>query len=132
MRHEKGNTLLMELVIVILFFALSQGIVLKAFVRAQQINHAAEITNLALMRAEDTAETLAVSSNAESALRSLGYTAVDGQYRADSDDGYRITADITHFSQPAGIITTVELSAYRDTAKLFSLPAVRYQEASAP
>jgi len=132
MRQEKGNALLVELVIVILFFALSQVIVLQAFVKAQQLNHAAEVTSLALLSAEDTAETLAASNDAESTLRSLGYHAVEGQYQTDSKDGYRITADISHFTQPTGVITTVELSAYRDAAKLFTLPAVRYQEANTP
>ncbi|HPS82273.1 MAG TPA: hypothetical protein PLP25_10510 [Candidatus Limiplasma sp.] len=128
MRHEKGNILLVELLIVILFFTLSQVIVLQAFVKAQQLNREAGITNLALLRAEDTAETLAVSDNAE---ESLGFTATDGLFQAESEDGYRITAEITHFTQTTGVLTTVTVKAFRDMTELFALPAVRYREVSA-
>ncbi|HNW87199.1 MAG TPA: hypothetical protein PKJ47_09695 [Candidatus Limiplasma sp.] len=131
MRHEKGNILLVELLIVILFFTLSQVIVLQAFVKAQQLNREAGITNLALLRAEDTAETLAVSDNAEETLASLGFTATDGLFQAESEDGYRITAEITHFTQTTGVLTTVTVKAFRDMTELFALPAVRYREVSA-
>lgn len=132
MRNYKGNTLLIELMVVILFFALSQAIVLRVFARAQSLNHEAQVTNIALMRAEDTAETLAVSTNTEVALQSLGFVSQDGRYELVSPDGYRLTASISRFSQPSGELTTVELHAYRGTAELFAMPAVRYQGVNTP
>jgi len=133
MRDHRGNTLLIEMVVVILFFALSQTIVLQVFAKAQQVNRNAEILNHALMRAEDAAETLAVSDDAETALTELGFTLNADEYRlADEEDGYRLVATVGRFTQPAGVLTTVELKAYRDDTELFTLPASRYREVNAP
>ncbi len=133
MRDHRGNTLLIEIVIVILFFALSQAIVLQVFARAQQVNHNTELTNHALMRAEDAAETLAVSSDADAALVSLGFVRNGDAYSLTDDEGYRLTATVLRFTQSAGVLTTVELTGYSDDTELFTLPAVRYgEEAGTP
>lgn len=130
MRYQKGNTLLLELVVVILFFALSQAIVLQVFAKAQTLNREAQVTNLAVMRAEDAAETLAVSDDAEGTLLALGFTATDDGYLCTSGDGYRLVATLSRFTQPSGELTTVEIHAYRGATELFTLPAVRYREVS--
>jgi len=132
MRNYKGNTLLIELMVVILFFALSQAIVLRVFAHAQALNQVAQVTNIALMRAEDTAETLAVSTDTVTALQSLGFSSTGEDYELVSPDGYRLTASIHRFTQPSGELTTVELHAYRGITELFVLPAVRYQGVSMP
>ena len=132
MRTYKGNTLLIELMVVILFFALSLTIVLQVFSRAQALNSDAQITNDALLCAEDAAETLAVSANAEEALRSLGFAPNGGDYELVSPNGFRLVASLSRFSQPSGELTRVSLSAYRGANELFTLPAVRYQEVNTP
>ena len=45
MRSHQNNLLLIEMVIVLLFFALSQAVVLQVFTKAQQINRNAEIAD---------------------------------------------------------------------------------------
>ena len=132
MRSHQNNLLLIEMVIVILFFALSQAVVLQVFTKAQQINQDAQIADHALMRAEDTAETLAVQADAEAALLSLGFSLQDHQYILVDEDGYRLEAGIDRLSQPAGTLTTVEIRAYQKDHLLFTLPAVQYREATAP
>jgi hypothetical protein len=132
MRDHRSNTLLIEIVIVILFFALSQAVVLQVFAGAQQLNRDAEILNRALMRAEDAAETLAVSGDADAALTSLGFSSDGDGYALSDSEGYRLTATVSRFSQPAGVLTTVELTGYQGDTELFTLPAVRYGEAVAP
>lgn len=132
MRNYKGNTLLIELMVVILFFALSQAIVLQVFARAQTLNHEAQVSDYALMRAEDTIETLAASTDTVTALQSLGFAPSGGDYELVSPDGYRLTASIARFTQPSGELITVGLHAYRGTVELFMLPAVRYQGVEVP
>jgi len=132
MRDHRSNTLLVEIVIVILFFALAQTVVLQVFARAQQINRNAVILNHALMRAEDAAETLAAGDDAEEALVSLGFAADREAYGLTDEEGYRLAASINRLTQAEGVLTTVELTAYRDDTLLFTLPAVQYREVSAP
>ena len=127
MRSYKGNTLLIELVIGILFFALSQMIILQVFAKAQSINQLSAITNSALTSAENTAETLTVSADPEQALRQLGYTPTNSGYETVQEGAYRITATVSRLTQPSGLLTTVTLSAYRGNQRLFTLPAVRYE-----
>jgi len=112
MRNHRGNMLLTELTIVLLFFAIVQAIVLQVFAKAHLMNRDAEILNNALLRAEDITETLAVSPSAEAALLALGFLLKDGTYK------------------PAGMLTQVELTAWQGDKKLFTIPALRYQGGS--
>ena len=135
MKHFKGNTLLIELMIVLLFFALSQAIILQVFASAQQTNRTVSLRNAALMQAQNTAEFLAVATtDAETALLSLGYTAdSDALFIADHpSEGYQLTAQISRFTQPSGVLTTVTITARQEGRPLFTLPAVRYQGVRLP
>lgn len=126
-RYSKVNALLIELLIVLLFFTLSQTIIVQVFADAQQTNHKAEMLNRALSFSQDAAEMLAVSDKPEETLQSLGFYKENGIYRYTVDAHYRLTADIARFTQPAGVLTTVTLCAYRDAEILFTLPAPHYQ-----
>lgn len=127
MKHWKNNTLLIEIAIAILFFSLSQTIVLQVFAKASLINHETLIQNSARMRAEDVAETLAVSDDMQATLLELGFTATDGGLMQSSGEGYQILADVQRFTQPAGVLVTVNLQGYRGSTWLFAFPVSRYQ-----
>lgn len=131
MRNYRGNTLLVELVIVILFFTLSVSIVLQVFARAQTLNRDADVLNHALMQAENTAETLSVSTRPEDVLQSLGYARRENGFEAVAD-GYRISATVNRFTQPSGELITVALQGWQGDKLLFTLPAVRYLGGDAP
>lgn len=132
MKSSRGNTLLVELTVVILFFALSQAIVLQVFAKAQQLNHDTEVLHRALTQARDVAETMAVSDNAEAALAAMGFAPTEGSAVAIDGDGYRLTANITRLSQPTGVLTTVTLTGQHGQTVLFSFPATRYKGGMSP
>ena len=103
MKTSRGNTLLVELTVVILFFALSQAIVLQVFAKAQQVNRETEVLHGALTQARDVAETLAVSDDAEPALAAMGFIAdrTTGFAVTFVGDGYRLTANgISRLTSP--------------------------------
>ncbi len=127
MRNHKGNMLLVELTIVLLFFAVSQAIILQVFVKAQEINRDATLRNNALLKIEDTAEMLAASQDAATTLLSLGFVLDEEVYTFHSLDGFQINAALTRLTQPAGVLTSVELAAYQGERMLFSLPALQYR-----
>lgn len=128
MQNHRHPILLIEVSLVILFFALSQAVLLQVFAKAQQVNHRAAIQNHALMCAQNTAETLAGSIDPEQTLSALGYVANGNQYLLIDPEGYRIEAVVTRFTQPTGILTTIALKVYNAETELFSLPAVIYRE----
>lgn len=130
MRQNKA--LLAELLVTVLFFALSQAVVLQVFLKAEQLNRDAQTRNHALLRAEDAAETLAVSGDAEQALLELGYARGGDAYTLTDAEGYTLQATVSRLTQPAGEWVTVSLTAYRQGKALFTLPAVRYQGVSTP
>lgn len=126
MRNLRGNTLLIELTVVILFFAVSQAIVLQVFAKAQQMNRDSALLNRALVYAENTAETLAVSDDVAASLTALGFLAAEDGYVAELEPGCRITATVADLTQPSGVLHSVSLTAYQKESPLFTIPIVRY------
>lgn len=126
------KALLAELLVAVLFFTLCQVVILQVFTKAEQINRNAQIRNHALMQAENAAETLAVSDDAEQALLALGFAGDGGNYTLIDLEGYRLQAEISYVMQPAGNFTSVELKAYQQEKELFTLPVVCYRGVSAP
>lgn len=133
MKTSRGNTLLVELTVVVLFFALSQAIVLQVFAKAQQINRETAVLHGALTQARDVAETLAVSDDVQPTLYAMGFVSPpEGGSPSLAGDGYRLTADISRLTQPSGVITTVTLTALRGETVLFTFPATRYKGGVSP
>ena len=132
MQSGKNNMLLVELLIVLLFFALSQAIVVQVFARAQQVNHAADLQNRTLSTAQNAAEALAVSEDPAATLQQLGFTVADGAYALAVEGEYTLSASILRAAQPAGMLTTVQIEGQRANETLFTLPACQYREVTAP
>lgn len=126
MRTYKGNVVLIELVIVLIFFALSQVAIVQVFAAAQQKTNESRLLNEALLTAQDAAEQLALSDDPEALLSGLGYAQQDGLYRYQSPAGYAVVARITRLTQPNGALVSVQLSAQQGDATLFTLPVNRY------
>ena len=115
MRTYKGNVVLIELVIVLIFFALSQVAIVQVFAAAQQKTNESRLLNEALLTAQDAAEQLALSDDPEAGL-----------YRYQSPAGYAVVARITRLTQPNGALVSVQLSVQQGDATLFTLPVNRY------
>lgn len=126
MRNTRGNTLLVELTVVILFFAVSQAVVLQVFAKAQQVNRHTAVLNRALLFAEKTAETLAATDDVRETLISLGFAEENDGYETAEGGEYRVTATVANLKQPSGVLHTVTLNAYQGEELLFTLPATRY------
>ena len=132
MREHRSNMLLIELAIVLLFFTITQAITLQVFAKAQQLNRNATILNLALAAAENAAEIISVTPDAKSALSQLGFAPGAEGYTLVSPEGFRLTASIERFTQPAGLLTSITLHAHRGDDFLFALPTLMYQGGTRP
>ncbi len=126
-RRYRGNVVLVELIIVILFFALSQMVVLQVFAAAQEKTTANAARSAAMLAVQDTLECLSVSDDAENTLEQLGYVREGAGYRREESHGVELTAVINRLSQPAGVLTKVALTALQGGEELFCFPSIHYQ-----
>lgn len=125
MGRYKGNIVLIELVIVMIFFSLSQVAIIQVFAAAQQKTDESRLLGDALLAAQDTAEQLAASADPEALLAELGYQQQNGLYRYQTEQ-YELTAQISRLTQPGGTLLSVQLAALREDEVLFTLPVNHY------
>lgn len=126
MKSYKGNMLLIELVIVILFFSLSQVVIVQVFSEAQRKTVNTTWLNTALAQAEDTVERLAKEEKPDEALKAMGYEQDGEDYVYREVSGVELVATIHRLTQPAGEMVRVEISARQGDAELFVLPSLQY------
>ena len=129
-RNYKGNMLLIELVLVLIFFSLSQAVVLQAFALAQQKTADSRATNAALSMAQDVAEVVSAAERPDAALLSLRFAGEDGRYVYVDENGFDLYADVQREDAAGGVLYTVSLRAERAGRVLFTFPAARYAEVS--
>lgn len=125
MKNYKGNMLLIEFVIVILFFALSQVVLVQVFADAHRRTVNTARLNQALAYAENTAEVVSVQSPRD-ALVKLGYFQIGEEYLYTGIDGVELYAYLETIAQPSGQLFHVEIRAERENQTLFTLPSARY------
>lgn len=129
MKHYRGNMLLIELVIVLLFFSLSQVIVVQVFAAAQKKTADSGVAYTALTLAQDVAERLSCTDDPQELLKEMGFAGQGTKFVLEAQQGYILTAEITKLEQPAGILRTVMLTATRNGEVLFAFPSTNYEEA---
>ena len=119
------NTLLVEIRIAVLFFALAATVVLDAFVIARSQSREAAAYNTALAQAQDVADSLYMSDDAQSALESAGFVQADGGWTYESED-FTLEVTLGEEAMAAGVMRVADVRAERDGATLFKLPCSRY------
>ena len=98
-KHNRQNTLLMEILIVVLFFALCSTVILNVFVGAHNQSEQAGAQADALIAAQSLADRLYAADERKDVLRQSGFA-------EDEDGAWRL--------------------ALRQEKTLFSLPSARY------
>lgn len=127
--RPKSSALLMELLIVILFFMIASMILIRVFAAARLQSEKAEMITDSLSEAQNVADRLYVSEEPEILLESLGFSSQDGVWVRDSGK-YRMEALITEERDEAGIFRRQEVRVISEDEMLFSLPCSRRQEVS--
>ncbi|MEF9880200.1 MAG: hypothetical protein RR653_00725 [Clostridia bacterium] len=126
MKNYKGNMLLVELVIAILFFSLSQVVIMQVFATSQQMANESKLLHKALNVSEDVAEQLSGESQPDAMLLSLGFMGGNGSYILADPAGFDLHVDLTRLEQPAGQMIRATLSVRREQQLLFSFPSAYY------
>lgn len=122
----QGNVLLVEIIVVLLFFSLSAVIFMGVFVRARQMTEEAALLTAANERMSAWAEELALTPAAEEYLAAQGFLQTDGQWALTGEQAV-YTAQAAEENTGAGIRTRVLLEAWdQDGNALTSLTAGGY------
>ena len=126
----RKNVLLIELIAVIFFFAISTVVTVQVFYEANRQSRINYRTTCALVEIESWAERFSMLSNPDDLSAEWGAPMENGMYRLDSDDEFFITLKREAEVTGAGVITRFTLSAYdarfADTPLLVSLPVDVY------
>lgn len=135
--RQKSNSLLVEILIVIMFFALASTVIVQLFATAHRKSVQTKERNMAMITLQSVVEQVQASAE-------TGKTTVDDKTyplsqplvlffdkdwnRGDQSSPYYIRVNISHQTTPAGMLRTVEAEAFaaRGSRSVYSLSAKRY------
>ena len=122
---NRSNALLMELLIVVMFFMLAAAMLVQVFAKARAVTGRAGLIAAVTARAQSQADLLIAAEDPEAALRSLGYTNDGAGWTLGEAD---CTFSVTLLRQPDGL-TRQELTVKdHDGAVLLTLPCSVWRE----
>lgn len=125
-KHSTANILLVELVLVILFFMLCVATIVEMFGLARTKSAFAKAASQAMMVVENLEERLAGTADASLEMEREGFVPTDGGWEK-TDGLYTIRAVETREETEGGTLRTVTFTAQQNTGKaLFELPVVNY------
>ena len=136
--RNRSNVLLVEILIVVLFFMLSATVLVQVFSTARSLTLRAGVENRALAEAQNVAEALCAADDPDALLDEMDFSLSHGVWTRDGGEyGLYVTMSV----EPAGAgeLWRAEVWAYRlsrdaedgrpASETLFSLPCARYKEA---
>ena len=125
-KHGTANILLIELVLVILFFMLCVSTIVEMFGAARVKSAWAKAGSQAMLIVENLEERLAASDDAGGELSRQGFVQEEDRWVL-REEGYTLTAVESQEKTEAGTLRTVAFSAEQKTGKpLFELPVTHY------
>ena len=125
---NRSNALLVELLIVVMFFMLAATVLLKVFSGAASQGNRAGMTIEAMNGAQNVAESLYSAEDPEKALREMGF-ALDGGVWSRNDGDFVIEAVTQKTDRAHGVWYGQEVRVIAEGERMFTLPCSRYEEA---
>ena len=122
---HRANTLLVELLIVILFFMLAATTIVELFATARQKSRTATIRTNAIMVVQNMADELYLADDPESVLKAYELVPGENGWTAEKD-GYQINVTKEDDVRENGTLRKVEISVIADDKVLLTLPCDKY------
>lgn len=119
------NALLVEILIAVLFFALSATVILETFATSRSQTSRAGLVNAAMGAGQDLAERLYAAVDAGGLLEEEGFAFGGDAWEKDFGE-YRMRVQIDGEPTAAGMLRRMEVSALEGDESLFALPCSRY------
>ena len=124
---NRGNALLVELLIVVMFFMLASTVLLRMFSAARDQGRQAELMTRALNEAQNVADTLYAAADPEAALESLGFVR-EGEAWALEGADYTVLATSSVEDREEGRMRAQAVRVTAAGETVCSLPCSRYEE----
>lgn len=124
-----NNALLVELLIVIMFFMIASTLLIRIFTGARQQSARAERITVSLAEAQNAADQLYAAEDAGSVLESLGFVQQGTGWVYTAED-YQMEADALEERDEYGVFLRREIRVTADGETLFSLPCSRWKGVS--
>ena len=129
-KQNQTNALLVELLIVILFFMLGSSILIRVFGASYKLTGQADRMAQAMLEAQNTADTLYSAADIRQALEELGFTGTDsgseGETWTRQDDGYTLQVTYAQEEMEHGVMNRMQVQAADGEEVMITLPCSRY------
>ncbi len=126
MKHSnRANSLLLELLLVILFFMLASVTLVEMFGAARGKSNEARAINSAVLESQNLAETLYDSDDPETALLAYGFAGDGDRWTMDREE-YELQVTRETEETGGGVLRRLTVTAVRDGKELCSIPSARY------
>ena len=122
---NRSNALLVELLIVIMFFMLASTVLLQVFAAARSQSARAELITRTLSEAQNIADRLYAADDPEVLLSSLGFTKQSDCW-LQQDEVRQIEAHISDETGEYGTFRRQEVRIISEGETLFTLPCSRW------
>ena len=122
---HRANALLVELLLVILFFMLGSTTLVEIFADAKHKSLQARAMNFAIMEAENISDDLYVADDPDKVLQDLGFTKENDSWILTQKE-YTLTVTQKDEETENGVLRKFTIDGKGDGKDLFSLPSTRY------
>ncbi len=123
--RSRANALLIELLIVIIFFMFVSVTLVEVFSASRTKSISSQYISRAILDAQNVAEVLYGAEQTEDALQELGFSP-DGEEWTLNRDGYVLSVSELAEEQAGGVLRTLTVTAKEKDRVLLTLPSVRY------
>lgn len=124
-RNNHLSTLLVEILIAVLFFALSATVLLEMFVASRSQSAYAGLCGEALCAAQNLADEVYAAEDAQAMLSQAGFAQQDGVFTLENGE-YTLAVTFGERQTKAGALREAEVCALRGDETLIRLPCSRY------
>ena len=124
-RKYRLNALLVEIMIAVLFFALSATVILDCFSAARRLSAEAEMESEALLAAQNLAEAIYAREQPEAFLEKQGFQFENGLWR-QKDAAWALGFQMKEEDIGSGVLLSARVQVYKESEMIAELPCSRY------
>lgn len=122
----RGNALLVELMIVVMFFMLTTSVLLEIFAKSHQMSSRAELITESLVTAQNMADRLYSAEDPEALLAEMGFTRSEDRWSLPTENAlFEVVS--TPETGEAGTFRRQEVRVITDGEQLYALPCSRWE-----
>lgn len=135
--RNRSNVLLVEILVAVLFFMLSATVLVRVFVTARNMTVRSGVESVAMVEAQNVAETIYAAADIEQTLSDMGFRSSHGAWSKDCGD-YSLYVTGEERDTGSGILWAGQVSAFyrlrnpdnarQEDEELFTLACTRYEE----